>query len=221
MRVFVYCPLAPTPPIVHAPALASIFALHWMEPVDIVFGRADTAKYPDAQARNENITRKYNQARAMAITGGYDALLTIESDMVIPPLALERMSRIDADVVYGLYVSRHGKHSWLAFSELTGPPAKYAGASFSASPDFCKEAWGSVVESAGVGLGCTLIHRPVLEAIEFRNPDNLVANDWHFAMDAKAYGYRQVHDCGVVCGHMADGKTFWPTQDGGWLESEG
>lgn len=226
MTILVYCPLAPTPPIVHDRALASIFALRWMQPADIVFGRADTRKYPDPQSRNTNITAKYNRARDLALSGGYDALLTVESDMIIPPLALERMSRIDADVVYGLYVSRHGKHVWLAFSDLTGREGgKYAGMSFSNDPDLCREAWGSVVETAGVGLGCTLIRRRVLEAIPFRNPDGMVANDWHFALDVKAAGFRQVHDCGVVCGHIGDdvgalGTTanaaYWPTEDGGW-----
>jgi hypothetical protein len=136
--------------------------------------------------------------------------------MVIPPLALERMSRVEADVVYGLYVSRHGRHQWLAFSTLAGPPDKYAGQSFSGSPELCKSAWGSVVESAGVGLGCTFVHRRVLEAIRFRNPDGMVANDWHFALDVKAHGFHQAHDCGVVCGHIAGENTYWPTEDGGY-----
>jgi len=37
---------------------------------------------------------------------GFDALLTIEHDMVIPPDALLKLLDTKADVVYGLYVFR-------------------------------------------------------------------------------------------------------------------
>lgn len=219
MKILVYCPLSPQPPIIHPKALASILAIHWMEPLDIVLGRADSYKWPDRPLAYADITRKYNQAREMMLRGGYDALLTVESDMIIPPLALERLSRVEADIVYALYVSRHGARPWLAFSRITGN-GKYTGASFSKSPELCKAAWGSVVDSAGLGLGCTLIHRRVLEQIEFRCPDGQVANDWHFALDATAAGFRQVHDCGTVCGHIDDDIAYYPTEDGGWRAEE-
>lgn len=75
-----------------------------------------------------------------------------------------------------------------------------------------KEVWGKVAETKGVGMGCTLIHRNVLEAIEFRNaPNDEVADDWLFSLDCVEHGFKQMHDFGVVCGHiMPDGNVVWP-----------
>ena len=48
--------------------------------------------------------------------GGFDALLLVENDMILPPDALLKMAAVDADVVYGLYVNRHGWRKWLAYT---------------------------------------------------------------------------------------------------------
>jgi len=219
MNVLVYTPLNPVFPQVQPLTLESIFGMRWTEPANIVFGREDKPRLPDRASIHENITKKYNDARRMTLDGGYDALLTIEADMIVPEIALQRMTLVEADVVYGLYISRHSRHPWLAFSSLGGPPGDYSGKTFTQTPEICPKVWGNVVESKGVGFGCTLIHRRVLEAIEFRcAPDQAVANDWIFALDVDAMGFSQAHDCGVVCGHI-DGKVvYWPTADGRWRE---
>lgn len=215
MKVLIYCPMNPVEVKVQPRTVASIFGLVWKEPLNIVYGREDKVQ-PDRAAVHENITRKYNDARRMTLEGGYDALLTVEADMIIPAIALQRMSLVDADVIYGLYVHRHSRHPWLAFQWITGMVGNYGGESYSKNKDLCPKAWGNVVESKGVGLGCTLIRRHVLEQIEFRcAPDQKVANDWMFALDADIAGYSQVHDCGVVCGHIDGKNIYWPEPDGG------
>lgn len=215
MKVLIYVPLAPITPKIYARSLTSIFAMQWHEPCEIVFGRNDGQGTPGNNGHYPDLTAKYNRGRQMTLDGGYDAMLTVESDMILPPLTLERLSRVDADVAYGLYVSRHGSHKWLAFDHITGAP--YTGASLSDVPEEAVLAWGNVRETAGVGLGCTLIHRRVLEKISFRCPDIKVANDWIFSLDCKANGFIQAHDCGVVCGHIQgapDPKIFWPDPTG-------
>lgn len=184
--------------------------------MDIHYGRGDLIANPSWTEKNDNITYKYNTARKMALDGGYDALFTVEADMILPPLALERMTRIEADVVYGLYVSRHGKHPWLAFSRVT--PEIRGSKSFDEYPDLMQAAWGRAVETVGVGMGCTLIWRHVLEAIPFRNTDELIANDWYFSLDLQAGGYMQKHDCGVVCGHIEGDRVYWPDPLKGYVE---
>src|SRR5512139_1629566 len=111
-KILLYCPLSPNPPGIQERTRQSIEALWWNYPMEIVYGRENKVKYPKWTEVNDNITHKYNQARQMTLDGGYDALFTVEADMLIPPIALERLSRIEADVAYGLYVSRHGKHPW-------------------------------------------------------------------------------------------------------------
>jgi len=215
MKILVYCPLQPTAPKAHTATLRSLIDLHWMEPLDIVIGREDMAKRPDHAAGYQNLTEKYRGARRMTLEGGYDALLTVEADMLLPNMTLERLSRLEADIAYGLYVSRRAAHFWLAF---TSCEADFKARSFSKDPNLCREAWGAAVETKGIGMGCTLIRRHVLEQIDFRCPDTSVCNDWYFSLDAQAAGFHQVHDCGVVCGHIDGNKVYYPAEDGGYRE---
>jgi hypothetical protein len=207
MNVLVYVPMAPTTPRIYARTVQSLFTLDWADELPIVFGRNDTPK-GDKYA---DLRHKHNAARRMALDGNYDAVLFVENDMVLPADALRRLVAVDADVAYGLYVNRHGWNRWLAFFNIAG----YGGVSFSQDEERMRDAWGNVRESKGVGMGCTLIHRHVLEAIEFRNaPDDAVADDWMFALDCAERGYRQAHDFGCVCGHITpDGKVLWPNPD--------
>lgn len=213
MRVMIYIPLAPQTPRIYARTLSSVLTLQWPHPVELVLGREDNV---NGMHKYQNLTLKYNRARQMALDGGYDALMTVESDMILPPLALERMSRIDADVIYGLYVSRHGKRKWLAFDHID---ASGYGASLSDVPEEAARSWGLVRKTAGVGMGCTFIRRPVLEALEFRCPETKYANDWYFSLDCTEHGFVQKHDLGIVCGHIQgapDPKILWPEQNGGY-----
>jgi len=216
ISVLVYVPAIPYPPRVHERTWASLMAMDCPARVEIVVGREDLNAMPSRIDHNINLTGKYQRARQMALSGGYDALLTVEADMVVPPLALERLSRIEADVAYGLYCSRHGSHQWLAYVEMD----ERKGSSLTDAPEVARAAWGQAIATDGVGLGCTLIWRRVLEAVPFRldHPD-LHANDWEFALDCKAKGFVQKHDLGTACGHISmdvEGApvVYWPDPDG-------
>jgi hypothetical protein len=223
-RVLIYCPLTPKSPGVHQRTLDSIFALEWDGHADIVFGkhdryqpqRRDISDYENE--RNRDIVVKYNHARKMTLEGGYDALMTIEADMLPPKNALKRLDQVDADIVYGLYVSRHGKHPWLTMMNVT---EQVRGSQGKGETWKEREAmWGKVVDTAGVGFGCTLIRRNVLEAIPFRVKDEWIANDWYFAIDAREMGFSQKHDCSVVCGHIDGYRTLWPDVANGWRATD-
>ena len=147
-RVLAYCPVAPTTPKVYGRTVQSIFGLYWPAPLDVVFGRED---HPDPErAGYLNVLDKYDRAREMALAGGYDALLTIEADMIVPPLALARLARVEADVAYGLYCSRHGRLAWLAALALHERSAVFLS---TARPDLMSRVWGRVIETQGVGPG--------------------------------------------------------------------
>ena len=182
-KVLVYCPLYPQAPGIDERTRDSINALTWGN-FDVVFGESEKDWKPGSNAeKNRDILRKYNEARDIVLADGYDTLLTVEADMIIPPDTIEKLSQTGADVGYGLYVSRHGKHPWLVFSKVTEQirGSVQAGNTWQER----QEMWGQVVDSEGVGLGCTLIKREVLEQIPFRGSDEWVANDWYFAFDAK------------------------------------
>lgn len=215
-KVLIYVPLAPRTPKIWGRTLQSLFNLRWDAPCELVFGRADIpkdGKMPSMEEKYQNIADKYNQGRDIALNGDYDAMLTVESDMIIPPLALERLTRIETDVAYGLYVSRHGHHNWLCATELTEKYALF----ISEDLEYCNEVFGSVVESEGVGMGCTLIWRHVLERVPFRydarGKGNWRGQDYFFALDLDKALFEQKHDLGVVCGHInTDNKRiYWPS----------
>ena len=177
----------------------------WDDPLEIVFGRHD-GDHPNGR---ENLMDKHNRIRKAALAGGYDALFMVEADILLPEDAIKRLAAVDTDVAYGLYCSRHPNYQWLAFSELN----KNTGKSYDHKRKWCVANWGKVIETKGVGMGCTFIHRNVLEQIEFRL-DGGCADDWYFSMDCQAKGFRQHHDLGVACGHIIrDGKPriIWPT----------
>lgn len=145
----------------------------------------------------------------MTLDGGYDALFLVEADMIIPPNTLLRLAAVDTDVAYGLYVSRHGSFQWLAFDQLQG----HTGKSIDRNRKFCADHWGKVIETKGVGMGCTLIKRHVLASTEFRR-NGPCADDWYFSLDCIEKGFTQKHDLGVVCGHITpEGGVMWPSLD--------
>lgn len=182
----------------------------------------------------ENVTRQHNKARRIVLEMGYDALLSIESDMLIPPDAINQLVDIDADIVYGLYVWRHKPRRWSAYKDLN----LWGGESVSFNHDGkdAREAWGKVIDVAGLGMGCTLIRRNVLEELRFRIHDGnpgwivdeykeqfeklginpyrphprMVCDDWLLAMDAQHYEFSQKANLNVVCGHILDDSIIWP-----------
>ncbi len=179
--------------------------------------------YGDGEKDNRDvICDKYNAARDRLLSGPYDAMLTVESDMIIPPDALQKLWDAGADIAYAPYVFRRQPWHWSAYSvllddALTGYP-------LSNVPDRAKLDWGSVVDVDGIGLGCTLIRRHVLEAFPFRadgikHMDGTRSHcDWYAALDWMGAGYTQKCDLSAPCGHISatgqDGQigpcVLWP-----------
>ena len=212
MKLLIYCPMYPGERRIRRQTIESIFTLDCGCKCTVVFGRED--QVIDGEYADTNITKKYNEARLMMLDGDYDAMLTVEADMVVPVITLQRFFRVNADVIYGLYVSRHSK-KWLVFDELAQATGSYA----CDTADFAKDAWGKVVTSKGAGFGCTLIKRNVLENIPFR-AGGPMSCDWYFALECEREGFTQKHDLGVVCGHIDNNEILWPSLDPGLIRYE-
>lgn len=172
------------------------------------------------------ITDKYNAARAIALDRGYDAMLTVESDMRVPADALEQLAAAAAPVAYGTYAFRRLPALLNAFPVMD--PDAMAGYPLSQVPDKLRAQWGQVIEVDGVGLGCTLIRREVLSAVPFRidrsrpHQDGSLSHcDWYFALDCLERDVRQVAHLGVLCGHISpcdlagqpNPSVLWPDLD--------
>jgi len=202
MRILVGCLLHPQSPKLYGRTNQSIFRLTH-QPLEILFRSGDNP----TDEGNANILHNYNSLADATIRGGYDYLLTVEYDMVIPDDTVEKLLECDADVAYGLYVFK-GNVKWSAYLEID----RYVGQSLSSLPDLARERWGKITEVAGVGLGCTLISRNVLENVPFRTLPG-AANDWFFAIDLQAGGYKQRCHLGVQCGHITldpSPRVLWP-----------
>jgi hypothetical protein len=144
---------------------------------------------PHPGASHKNVLAQFQRAQARFLDGGYDALLTVEHDNVLPDSgAIQRLLDTPGDVVYAPYVLRHGV-AVLSTWQYNGD--KNLGESLSLKPDELERARAAVVwRVCGVGHGCTLFRRHVLEQIAFRKGDGEnYAPDIPFAQDALHAGF--------------------------------
>lgn len=164
--------------------------------------------YPDGGHRNT--LHQYCKARTDALTGGYDALLTIEHDMIVPPDALTKLWDTDAQVVYGLYAFRH---RWYVINAMQYTGAPTVGDSLSGKPREMeaaeKRGWAEV---SGIGFGCTLLRREALEQFDFHASGENYSPDRGFAQDCVRAGVKQIARFDVKCGHIdaENGRVLWP-----------
>ena len=165
--------------------------------------------YPPPDVRNVDI--QYQRIREVFLAGEYDALWLVEHDMVIPPDALQKLCDTDAPVVYAPYMLRHGRpvlSAWRYENE------RNLGMSLSLYPAELKAAQrAGVVRTCGVGFGCTLIQRPVLEAIAFRGGEQ--PPDLPFAVDCLRANILALTRFDVACGHWHNGEVLMTEIDGG------
>jgi len=163
---------------------------------------------------HRNVLAKYKRARQMALDGGYDALVTVEHDMVLPPDALEKLaSTAQAGVVYAPYVLRHGAlvlNTWqyIGTQGLGMPLGLYP-------HELNRYREAGVGRICGCGWGCTLIWRSVLERVPFH--DGAGSNppgDIQFAMDCLRAGVVAMGRFDAPCGHFdEEGRLLMPYDD--------
>lgn len=199
MKVLVFTPILGLDP----EAVQSAFTQKWDGPLDILYSHDN----PHGES-HADVLHQYQQGRLWALAGGYDAMLTLESDMVAPADTLNRLASVDAPVAHALYCVRGRGHAWNMLLGNTWP-GQFANVAE------CRASWGQVVPALGVGFGCTLIRREALKAIPFRD-----GSGWHcdgqFAKDCSLSGIKAMVHCGAVCGHKGrNGVIWWPSPDGG------
>ena len=161
--------------------------------------------FPGRQMRN--VVAQYERGRASFLASDADAWLTFEHDMALPDAeAVQRlwdtMWTAGAGVVFGVYMLRHG--SWVLNAwEYIGDHA--LGESLTLYPEKLKRAKvQGVARVCGVGWGCTLIRRDVVERFPIRGGDD-GAGDIPFAYDCLYAGVKMVADFSVCCDHY-DGE---------------
>lgn len=213
MKVLLFCPTYRLEP-------ETVDSIMRLDPagtqLDVLFTRHNAT-----HRKSINILLNYQRGRETVIAGGYDAMLAVESDMIIPQDALAKLLDVEADIASGLYVHRHyttPQHPFWnpqLWDEMTTEPGPW----LNWLPEKRDAAWGRTVRISAGGLGCALIHRRVLDAIEFRLvflPNHALISDcdtW-FYHDALRAGFTAACDLSVICGHkMPDGDILWPDRN--------
>jgi len=170
--------------------------------------------YPTQGRDMRNVTAQYQRAQQLLFDGNYDGMMFVEHDMWLPPDAIAKLWATPAPVVYAPYLLRHGSNV-LSLWQWTG--GRNLGMSLTLYPQelaqLRKAGEGPV---SGVGFGCTLIHKEVLQIVSgFRGPDDQ-APDLPFAMDCIHAGIRPWGRFDIECGHYHQGEWMWP-----WRERKG
>lgn len=169
---------------------------------------------------HRNVLAQYQRAREEFLAGDCGALLTVEHDVVVPADGLSNLVETleggwgegekggrgagEIGVVFGVYMLRHGSGVCNAW-EFIGDHAM--GESLTLYPkDLAAARAAGVVRVSGVGWGCTLIRREVVERIRFHTGGDMnAAGDIAFAMDCLYQGVVMVADMRVACDHF-DGE---------------
>lgn len=208
MRLLVYTPTTEDGPA--AACVESIEVQQYGGQWEWVVDSDDPFPVPD----HRNVLAKYRRAWKLAIEGGYDALVTVEHDMILPVDALARLADTpEAGVVFGVYVLRHGSNVLNAW-QYKGD--KNLGMSLTLFPrelEILRRAGRGRV--SGVGWGCTLIRRPVLERAPLTDGNGTCpAGDIPFATWCLRNKIAMWARFDVPCGHIEEGKVLMPYEDG-------
>lgn len=134
-----------------------------------------------------------------AIAGGYDRLLYVDADVIVPPDALELLSEGYADITTGLYPKRSNPSCACVCPESPNTPLPYA------RVDGLPER----VEVTCCGFGCCLVdvsafHRmpyPWFQFCEYPSGD-VTSEDYFFCAEANRLGMLIEADTRVRCGHI-------------------
>lgn len=199
-----------------AETMASIESQKHTQDVEWFVDREQAHKPPN----HANVLLSYRRGQQRALAEGFDALLTVEHDMVLPPNAVEELAKTPGDVVYGVYLFRWGDYVLNTF-EYIGD--KNIGESLSLWPDKAEKALKKgVIRVSGGGWGCTMIKRKALEKVELPEkwPEN-PAFDIAFAQIALRAKLRMNANFRVLCGHWKDNTLLLPFEDDSAIDYNG
>ncbi|HLC72226.1 MAG TPA: hypothetical protein VJH37_01460 [Candidatus Nanoarchaeia archaeon] len=158
-----------------------------------------------AETARERIVVSRNMLRQYALENDYDYFLSLEQD-VIPPLdIIEQLLKQEKKVIAGVYfmeytVKKEGQEMGKKILPLLYRRQDQDTFVQLTERDVALE---TVLLIDMTGLGCILIHRDVLEKIEFRfEEDKILFDDWFFCQDLKKESIPLFVDTKVKCKHL-------------------
>lgn len=212
MDVLVFTPVLRLEP----ETVQAVLGLEWDGAITFEFQRDNPISAQDDPGKKgiENHLHQYTRGRETFLAGRYDAMLVVESDIIPPPDTLKKLAALNVDCAYGVY--RFRSVDVISINERYPAGNTNLGSNLSYERYLLKRAMKlGQYPCTGGGLGCVLIRRRVLEAIEFRIEDLFTAHcDTFFCQDVLRAGFSQAADMSVVCGHKTpEGEILWPNLD--------
>lgn len=174
-------------------------------------GRTDLAAVPSL-CFSQNILREY------FLSGPWSHMMMIECD-VFPPLnVIEYLLLYNVPVISLTYFTNSGREENLVLQGMTMTKGRPYQFNLSQAMTFhlfngrtqSMEQWGDQSwQLIGCGLGCTLIHRSVLEKVNFRvdKSNRHTFADTNFHQDCAKVGISNWIDTTTICFH--DNQTSW------------
>ncbi len=146
---------------------------------------------------SRNLLRKY------ALDNNYDYLLSLEQDVIPNPDVLSKLTNHKRDVISGVYFVHNvmnGKRMLIpqAFIELENKKNNLPDMRWLNEEEFESN---KIIKIVSCGLGCVLIHKDILEQIEFRY-ENDVFDDRFFGIDLYKKNIPIYCDTSVKCKHL-------------------
>jgi len=142
----------------------------------------------------------------------YDYLLAVDSDIVLPQNALEKMIAADKDIVSGIYIQRiPGTHTIEIFEATPNGGCDHI--------SWEKLTGKGLTEVAGCGMGACLIKGEVFRKLDYPyffykssiDFSETVSEDVFFCQKARENGFRIWADPSIICDHI--GSTKFVVQD--------
>lgn len=150
--------------------------------------------YDCAQARNE--------IGKIAQAGGYDYVLMVDSDTIIPPDTLDLMLDTPVDVCLGVCPRKNTKNGKSAIVKL-GSPEYLDNYYYSELPE-------EKVRVKGGGFACALVRTKVFTELDYpwfqyvtKEDWSTLSEDYYFCQNANLFEVEIWMDPRVKCGHLA------------------
>lgn len=146
----------------------------------------------------DRICHSRNMLREKALAEGFEYFFSLEQDVVAPPNAIEQLLSHDRKVVCGVVIG------WQNIGGKPIPaPMVYVSSKEKPEELACiapnKLAKPKLIPVRACALGCTMIHRDILEKITFRHAQGF--DDMMFSQDVHALGEKIYCDTAVKTEH--------------------
>jgi GT2 family glycosyltransferase len=150
----------------------------------------------------KRIADSHNAVRQYALDGGYDFLLHLESDVFPPKNVIQELLSFNTKAIGASYEIYDGDERQVMVRIAEND---YSDNTIVSSGDkIDRHIDGKIKMVWSVGLGCNLLHRSVLEKIEFRHQfmdEKPIPSDTLFSWDMREKGIPQYWHSGIYCEH--------------------